>query len=402
MKGYRYPALMLICFILFPALLHAEEKIVEVRFMGNFTIPDETMMSMGGIVVGASASSDAMEDIRQRLLETRRFESVEVTRRYRSIGSGGDVVLLITVREKQPVAHKFMFLPILSGSDEYGFSYGIRTTAKDLLGLGERLSVPATWGGIRQAALEGEFGLNNPVAQTLTTRVGVSQKENPFYDTGDFRKEIRAAVTRRFDRFEIGAETGWTDVDFGSEQDDFAVFGANFVLDTRQDINLPRDAVYTGIGWERLSFLRGRPGINVYTLDLRGYKGLFGQTVLAAQVFYSTADAPLPAFERPFLGGANTLRGWKPGSFIGDSIATASLELRIPLSPLRTAYHTGIDFFVDTGAVYDHGRALWDARFRQGVGAGGYFLIAGFGIKVDVAYNMRDSFRVHFSTGFRF
>ena len=136
MRGHRYPALMLICFILFPALLHAEERIVEVRFMGNFTIPDETMMSMGGIVVGASASSDAMEDIRQRLLETRRFERVEVTRRYRSIGSGEDVVLLITVREKQPVAHKFMFLPILSGSDEYGFSYGIRTTAKDLLGWG--------------------------------------------------------------------------------------------------------------------------------------------------------------------------------------------------------------------------------------------------------------------------
>jgi hypothetical protein len=45
---------------------------------------------------------------------------------------------------------------------------------------------------------------------------------------------------------------------------------------------------------------------------------------------------------------------------------------------------------------------MGSAKFRQGAGLGRYFLIAGFGIKDDLAYNMHDAFRVHFSTGFRF
>ena len=108
-----------------------------------------------------------------------------------------------------------------------------------------------------------------------------------------------------------------------------------------------RDAIYAETAWKRLSFTdAGRAGgVNVYAVDLRGYKGITEQAVLAGQFYYSGADKTLPDYERPFLGGAATLRGHEPGAF---------------------------------------------------------FLIMGFGIKVDVAYNMNDAFRVHFSTGFRF
>ena len=47
-----------------------------------------------------------------------------------------------------------MFLPILNYADGYGFTYGGRVSTMGLLGAGERLSVPLTWGGTRRAALE--------------------------------------------------------------------------------------------------------------------------------------------------------------------------------------------------------------------------------------------------------
>ena len=397
---------LIVMLFFFPALLLFSEEtletLVEVRFRGNFTIPDEALLQMAGIEVGLVADVLITEDIRQKLLDSGRFEWVEVTKRYLSISRTDEVVLVIAVKEKESVKKKFMYSPILAGSDEYGFTYGLRSTAKDLLGLQERITIPLTWGGVRRAEVEGEFELRNPVVQKLTTTVGVSRKEHPYYEIGDFRKEINVVVKRRLKLFELNAQSGLTDVDFGGDGGDFVTVGAGVVLDTRQDVNLPRNAVYAELAWKRLSLLDAGRGVDVFTFDLRGYKGLFGQTILAGQFYYSGADGTLPDYERPFLGGATTLRGYEPGAFIGDNIATASLELRMPLSPLRRIYRTGVALFFDSGAAYDHGVSLWNAKFRHGAGVGAFIFIMGFGVKADVAYNMHDAFRLHVSSGFKF
>lgn len=395
--------------VFFPAsfLLSEEslsvETLVEARFRGNFTISDETLLQMAGIEVGFTTDALILEDIRQKLLDCGRFEWVEVTKRYRSIARNDEVVLVIVVKEKESAKNKFMYSPIFAGSDEYGLTYGLRSTAKDLLGRQERISIPLTWGGVRRVEVEGEFELTNPVIRTLTATVGVSRKKHPYYEIGDFRKEVNVTVKRKLNQFEVNAQTGWTDVDFGSRGGAFVTLGTGLILDTRQDVNLPRNAVYAEIAWKRLTLFDAERGINVYTADFRGYKGLFGQTILAGQFYYSGADGTLPDYERPFLGGANTLRGYEPGAFIGDNIATASLELRLPLSSLRHIYRSGVALFFDSGAAYDHGVALGNAKFNHGAGVGAFLLIMGFGIKADLGYNMHDdSFRVHFSSGFRF
>ena len=398
---------VLITWLIFlPAsLLSSEETLetlVEVRFRGNFTIPDETLLKMAGIEVGLAADALIPEDIRQKLLAGGRFEWVEVTKRFRSITRNDEVVLVIAVKEKESLKSKFMYSPIFSGSDEYGLTYGLRSTAKDLLGFQERISIPLTWGGVRRAEVEGEFELHNPVVQKLTATVGVSRKEHPHYEISDFRKEVNVVVKRRLKLFEVNAQSGWAGVDFGGLDGDFVTVGAGTVLDTRQDVNFSRDAVYAEIAWKRLSLLAAGRGINVFTFDFRGYKGLFGQTILAGQFYYSGADGTLPDYERPFLGGATTLRGYEPGAFTGDNIATASLELRLPLSPLRRIYRSGFTLFFDSGTAYDHGVSLANAKFRHGAGVGAFILIMGFGVKADVAYNMHDAFRVHVSSGFRF
>ena len=153
---------------------------------------------------------------------------------------------------------------------------------------------------------------------------------------------------------------------------------------------------------ERIKLLDGGPRFNRYKLDVRGYKGVFGQAILAGQFLYHIADGRLPDYQRPFLGGSATLRGENPGAFIGDNLVLTSLELRMPLNSKLAVYRAGIDVFFDSGAVYDHGRSLGSADFKHGAGIGFFLFVAGYGIKVDFAHNLRDNFRVHFSTSFRF
>jgi outer membrane protein assembly factor BamA len=402
-SSFLYP--LLFCFLLVPsqaAEIFSEETITEILIRGNLTVPDETITRWAGIQVGTPAAALTLEDIKQKLLHSHKFEKVEAIKRYRSLSRTDQVVLLITVKEKEPATSKFMFFPILSGSDEYGIDYGARVAAKDLLGLKEKISMPLTWGGIRRAAIEGEFDLHNPVFRTLTAAGEISRKENPHYKKGDFRKGIQMTLQRRLSRFEFNVQSSWTDVRFDARSADLASVGAGVVFDTRQDINFPRNAVFAGVSYKRLLILNGGPEYNLYTLDFRGYKGLVGQTIIAGQFLYRGANGRLPDYERPFLGGANTLRGYEAGAFTGDNSAIASLELRMPLTPLRKFYHAGIDGFLDSGAIYDHGMSLGSTKFRHSAGIGGYFLLMGFGLKADLAYNMHGAFRVHFSTGFRF
>ncbi len=74
-----------------------------------------------------------------------------------------------------------MFLPIINYTDGYGFTYGGLISAKDTLGMGERISVPLTWGGTRRAALEidrpfksGPLTRRNRASRSGSARIRVS------------------------------------------------------------------------------------------------------------------------------------------------------------------------------------------------------------------------------------
>jgi hemolysin activation/secretion protein len=102
------------------------------------------------------------------------------------------------------------------------------------------------------------------------------------------------------------------------------------------------------------------------------------------------------------LGGFTSLRGFKAGSFTGDNLATASLELRVPFhSPLRIG-QTGITLFGDAGAAYDHSTRLRDADVEYGVGGGLYLRVPLVQFEIDLAYGIDRGTRVHVAAGFKF
>jgi outer membrane protein assembly factor BamA len=378
------------------------ESVIELRFQGNLSIPDEEMHRMSGVQIGTPVSDHLLEELKSRLLETGRFESVEVARRYRSFGESENVVLMIAVREKPSFASRFMFMPVFGGSDEYGFTYGGRLTSTDLFGLGEKISAPITWGGYRNLGAEVLFPTENRFVDAFTSGGGITRRENPHFRIGDLRKEVWGGTHRKLKGVNFDLRTGWADVSFGDIRESHWGVDTKLSLDTRRSHNLPRDAAYASVGWQRMIFPGQRPDRNIYTLDVRGYKGFFDQTVLAGQVLYQAADGRLPDYERLLLGGSTTVRGHDPGAFAGDRLLLGSVEMRIPVNPTRSMYQTGANFFFDSGTVFDSGTSLRNASFKNGVGVGWFGFILGFGMRVDFAYDLRESFRVHFSSVAKF
>jgi outer membrane protein assembly factor BamA len=298
---------------------------------------------------------------------------------------------------------RLMFLPILSYSDGYGFTYGGRVSTIDLLGIGERLSVPLTWGGTKRAALEFERTFKRGPLTRVQSSVGIWNRENPHYDIDDQRVELKARAERQFTRFfRTGVEAARSNVSFDPVDDRIWTFGADAAFDTRGDPAFPRNAVYLGAGWSALH-VNGDPGINRYTADARGYLGVVGQLVLAARAQYFTADAPLPPYEQWLVGGASTLRGFSAGTFIGDRAAVSSAELRLPLTSVLRGAKFGVMGFFDAGKAVSHGERLQDARWEQGAG-GGIFIIAPLvQINLDVAHGLRGGpTKLHLGMGFSF
>jgi len=203
-------------------------------------------------------------------------------------------------------------------------------------------------------------------------------------------------------RFDVRGR--WSDVDFDALDERFATLGAGIAFDTRRDPTIPGNAVYLALNWRRLFFLGGSAQVdaNQTTLDLRGYKRLWGQALLASQFYWTFAGGPLPPYEQPFIGGGQTLRGYEAGRFLGDNASLAAVELRLPLtSPLSFA-RGGIHVFYDTGAVYDDGESLGGARFHHAVGTGVFFRVAIIGVRTDVGWDLEGSTRFHIASSVKF
>jgi outer membrane protein assembly factor BamA len=389
------------------------ETIAEIRVHGNATIQDEEVIRLAGLTLGAPLAPDALPQIERRLRDSGRFDDVQVHKRYRTLEMD-EVALVLLVHErpgvtpagKRPpalkrVTSRLMFLPILRYDDGYGWTYGARTSAVDLLGLGERLSVPLSWGATRRAALESERTFKSGPLTRVLGSVGISQRENPFYHVDDRRTEVSGRVERRLFRLLIlGADAGRTNITFAGSDGDFWTSGADVTLDTRGDPAFPSDAVLFGAGWNRLH----QPGADVdrYRLDGRGYKRVYRQAVIAVHAEYDTASAPLPAYEQWLLGG-DSLRGTRAGTVAGDKRLFGGIELRVPFSSPLSTGRIGFNVFMDAGVDAPYSQRLSDAERHRSAGAGLFIVAPLVRLNLDVARSLDGhSTRLHFGTGFTF
>jgi outer membrane protein assembly factor BamA len=297
-----------------------------------------------------------------------------------------------------------MFLPIVNFVDGYGFTYGGRVSTVDLLGIGERLSVPLTWGGTRRAALEFERQFKTGPLTRIDSSFGVWSRENPRFEIRDQRVEVKGRAERVFrDILRTGVDASRATISFGSVDDDLWTLGTSATVDTRLDPTFPSNAVLAGVNWTAMHFGQIPERVNRYTADARGYLRVFRQIVVAGRAQYVGADATLPAYERLLLGGSGSLRGFSTGSFDGDRTFVTALEIRAPITSVLSGAKLGVNAFIDAGKVWNFGESMEAAEWRRGVG-GGVFLIASiFRINLDVARGLKTGdTHVHLSSGFTF
>jgi len=337
-----------------------------------------------------------------------------VRRRYRSIADPSQILVILVVDERPGVTEDdllpgpmtrlraaTMWLPVLSYQDGYGMTYGARAAFADTLGPHSRLSIPLTWGGERRAALEVERSVAG-AALVVGGALSESQRVNPHFDVPDRRSEARVEVRHTLlPWLRAGAEASVTQVRFGDAYDARHVAaGPTVTLDTRIDPSFPRNAIYARVGWERLSFATGHAGR--WQADLRGYVGVVGSTVLALRAQLARSDAPVPLAEQSLLGGSDTLRGYQAGHQANDSLASASAEVRHPLTSPLDAGRFGVKGFIDVGTTWAAGERLRKQRFDHGIGGGVFFGVASFTLDVDVAWPESGRPRTHIGMGVSF
>jgi hypothetical protein len=397
------------------------ETVREIRVHGNATLTDDDVLKLAGIAVGDSIGTETITSIENRLKQSDRFETVEVRKRYRSLDDPGDVAIVLVVHERpgvesttipgvskvpgpwRRITSRLMFFPIVNFTDGYGFTYGGRVSTVDLLGVGERLSVPLTWGGTKRAALEFERTFKSGPLSRVFSSFGISNRENPRFDIDDQRVQLAARAERQFAQIvRIGVDASRSSVDFGDIDDRIWTFGTDAVLDTRGDPAFPGNAVLLGAGWSQLN-VRGRERINRYETDARGYLRVVGQSVVAGRVQYFNSDATLPPYERLLLGGTSNLRGFRAGSFDADRLVITSAEVRVPVTSVLNGAKLGVTVFMDAAKAADVGASLRDAEWYRGAGAGLFVIAPLLKINLAVAHGLNGGgTRLTLGTGFSF
>ena len=406
-------ALMLVCCAA-TAGAQGEERVAEIRIHGNYSTPDADIRAMSGLEVGVPATPARLAEAEGRLRDSKRFESVEVRRRFVSIEDPSAILVMIVVDERpgataatplpgvlRRLGLSTMWMPILNYADGYGFTYGVRFAFVDPLGPDTRISVPLSWGGERRGAFEVERTFEQGPFTRIAGSTSAYRRVNPHYDIPDARLEARGTVERTITRsVRVRAAARAAVVDFGGIETRHTGAGGDVICDTRLDPSFPRNAVHTIVGWEHLTFEGG--GASVARADVRGYVGVFRSSVVALRAQLSRASSLLPPSEQPLLGGTASLRGYRAGHQANDNMAAVSAELRVPLSSPLSFGRLGVKGFIDAGTTWSVDQRLSSRPFDHGIGGGVYAGVAAFMINVDVAWPEEGKPRVNVGMGVTF
>jgi outer membrane protein assembly factor BamA len=404
-------------FVLSVANAQPQETIAEIRVHGNHTTPDADVISLSGLATGASASEVILHDAEEKLKSTDRFDNVEVRRRFRSIDNPADILVIIVVDERAGVStddltpgplKRFgassLWLPILTYADGYGLTYGAQVAFADVIGDRSRVSVPLTWGGERRAGVVVERLFDRGPVSALRVGGSVNRRVNPFYELADLRRDVRVETYRTIVPWlRVGGDVRVAHVEFGDAYvARHSAAGVYVSADTRIDPSFPRNAVQARVGWERMAFSNDGGDAGRVLTDARGYIGIGGSAVLALRGQLTRADAPLPAAEQSLLGGSDSLRGYRAGHRIGDSMAAVSAEVRLPFTSPLNISRFGVKGFIDAGTAWSSEERLSDQRFERGIGGGIFLGVAAFMLNLDLAWPEEGDPHVHFGMGVSF
>jgi hypothetical protein len=385
----------------------ASEVITDIQVHGNLVTTDEELRRMTGVAVGEAFEPTTIDEVTERLRATKRFERVQVLKRFASIVDPSQIALVVIVDEGRVKIAKtddpehpyravrnrwprLMYAPIFNISDRYGVTYGVRVAVPDVFGSDSRLIVPFAWGGEKQAGVDFDKSRKGGWFDRIRGGVDWSRRTHPVYDEDVERVGVTIRGEHWFrPQLRLGLTASIEHDTFAAEHDDFGRAGVDFVVDTRVDPALPRNAVYARAAWTHLA------GAAQSELDGRAYLGTIGQLIVGVRAQRTAADPSLPVYLKPIFGGAANVRGFSSGTVVGDTLTATSVEAILPLTSSIRFARFGVSAFADGGAV-SCGPELppCDESWKRGFGGSVWVAATILRLDVAVAHGVGASTRV--------
>ena len=189
-----------------------------------------------------------------------------------------------------------------------------------------------------------------------------------------------------------------------------STFSIYFNWDKRDQVTYPISGWWTGFRLTQANKqLDGQVNFTRFIIDARYYQYLFAGTVAAGRVKFGTISAKAPFYEKFYLGGPNSLRGFRDRSLSpdggGERLYQAGLELRFPIIKKNYPNHflTGVLFW-DGGMNLLASDSFDINKMDHSIGYGFRFRIPFIGlVRMDMAYPLTEGeYRIHFSLGHTF
>jgi len=195
-----------------------------------------------------------------------------------------------------------------------------------------------------------------------------------------------------------------------SGQNGVGRFVVSLNVDTRNQLNYPSHGYWGSLSIDQVRAPQAVfDDYNKLIFDLRGYQEISHHWVLAVRTKAAWAKEAAPFYDRFYLGGPNSLRGYADRSLnpveYASRLIQGSAELRFPLTRSKYPRHflTGV-FFYDIGQAWSDPDTFDENQFHSSVGYGLRFNIPFIGlVRLDFAYPVPTyELMVHMSLGHTF
>lgn len=385
----------------------AEERLAEIRFVGNEVTRPEILLQEMSIHVGDVVDLARIEESRQAMMDLGLFKRVDAE----VLPGEAGPILQFTVAEK----HYVLPVPRLNRNADGDISYGVQLRLDNLGGLNQRLRAtfehenPADGDEDRQE-LRAEYHYARVAGTPYSLDISAANVrqelvvETGGVETARYRYDARSTgfLVSRFLKRE-GPSRGWR-VGGGlvfSHNVYEHLEGAPGLYENDNSTAFRGLAAYTDVR----DLLYSRAGVS-YGYDLlMQIPGSWELHDPALHRFYYRRYVPIPNLphhnfnmqlqlgfsheyesEPYFLGSSTTLRGYPRDSVIGKSFALANFEYLAPLPHTRSLRGA---VFVDVGNAYPTGWGVDLTNLKTSIGLGLRWRLKSFvdiSLNVDFAY----------------
>jgi outer membrane protein insertion porin family len=381
----------------------------KIDISNNVKTRDKVIRREVEVDEGDLYSATGLKRSKGNLKRTGYFEEVEILE---SLGSDRDKMKLDVDVTERPTGSFSVGIGFSSVDSIIGTA---SISQSNLLGTGLKLDVSGTVSG---SSTKYVIGFTEPWLFDKPISAGFdlynTSREYPDFDIekngGDLRfgfplykRSARGYVTYKYEEVSITNVDDAATLEIKDQEGDSAVSSVtNYVVyDTRNDAYFPSEGTNASATVEYAGgFLGGTTNFVKYELAGTAYTPLFWNAVFSlrgtAGYVQTFAGKEIPIYERFYLGGINTLRGFETrsvgpvdpvtGDLIGgDVMLLANAEILFPIFGVKQKNFRGVLFY-DVGNTWD-GR-IKIGQVRHGAG-GGIRWFSPFGpIRLELGFNL--------------